>query len=85
MTQILGALQGLNVKWKKIGHYNMKCLFTRGIHNLDSTATINHVNGNHHVNGITSISTNASQPTSVVKFEIQVRLDFILIFLDFLL
>lgn len=71
MTQILGALQGLNVKWKKIGHYNMKCLFTRGIHNLDNTATINHVNGNHHVNGKTSISTNVSQPTSVVKFEIQ--------------
>ncbi|XP_057805129.1 SNF1-related protein kinase catalytic subunit alpha KIN10-like [Salvia miltiorrhiza] len=71
MTQILGALQGLNVRWKKVGHYNMKCLFTRGIHNLDNTAASNHMNDNHYVSGITSISTNGSQPSSAVKFEIQ--------------
>lgn len=76
MTKILGALQGLNVRWKKVGHYNMKCLFTRGIQNLDSMATTNHMNGNHYVNGITSTGTNGSQPSSAVKFEIQVRLIF---------
>ncbi|KAL1566344.1 SNF1-related protein kinase catalytic subunit alpha kin10 [Salvia divinorum] len=71
MTKILGALQGLNVRWKKVGHYNMKCLFTRGIQNLDIMATSNHMNDNHYVNGITPISTNGSQPSSTVKFEIQ--------------
>ncbi|KAH6799093.1 SNF1 kinase-like protein 10 [Perilla frutescens var. frutescens] len=71
MTQILGALQGLNVRWKKIGHYNMKCLFTRGIHNLDSLPTSNHINANHYINGITPSSASVPQPNSVVKFEIQ--------------
>ncbi|KAG6401773.1 hypothetical protein SASPL_138638 [Salvia splendens] len=71
MTQILGALQVLNVRWKKVGHYNMKCLFTRSIHNLDSSSTSNYMNGNHYANGTTSISTNGSQPSSAVKFEIQ--------------
>lgn len=75
MTQILGALQGLNVRWKKVGHYNMKCLFTRSIQNVDNTAASNHMNDeNHHVSGITSIGANGSQPSSAVKFEIQVRL-----------
>ncbi|KAG6404004.1 hypothetical protein SASPL_136238 [Salvia splendens] len=61
----------LEYRWKKVGHYNMKCLFTRSIHNLDSNATSNHMNDNHYANGITSISTNGSQPSSAVKFEIQ--------------
>lgn len=74
MTQILGALQVLNVRWKKVGHYNMKCLFTRSIQNLGSSSTSNHMNGNHYANGTTSISTNGSQPSSAVKFEIQVGL-----------
>ncbi|KAL8457509.1 hypothetical protein ACS0TY_035392 [Phlomoides rotata] len=68
MNQILGALQGLNVRWKRIGHYNMKCLFIHSIHNVESATTINHMNENHYVNGITSIN---PQPPSVVKFEIQ--------------
>ncbi|KAL1557884.1 SNF1-related protein kinase catalytic subunit alpha KIN10-like isoform X2 [Salvia divinorum] len=71
MTQILRALQVLNVRWKKAGHYNMKCLFTRSIHNLDSNATSNHMNDYRYANGTTSISTNGSQPSSAVKFEIQ--------------
>jgi 5'-AMP-activated protein kinase catalytic alpha subunit len=30
MREVLGALQDLNVSWKKIGHYNMKCRLLRG-------------------------------------------------------
>ena len=74
MTQILGALQVLNVRWKKVGHYNMKCLFTHSIHSLNSNSTSNHMNDNHYANGTTSISSNGSQPSSAVKFEIQVGL-----------
>ncbi|XP_011072805.1 SNF1-related protein kinase catalytic subunit alpha KIN10 isoform X1 [Sesamum indicum] len=71
MTQILGALQGLNVRWKKIGHYNMKCVFVHAIPDQGSLTAINHINGNHYVNSITSINANVSQPQCVVKFEMQ--------------
>ncbi|KAL0442231.1 UNVERIFIED_CONTAM: SNF1-related protein kinase catalytic subunit alpha KIN10 [Sesamum radiatum] len=71
MTQILGALQGLNVRWKKIGHYNMKCVFVHAIPDQGSLTAMNHINGNHYVNSITSINSNVSQPQCVVKFEMQ--------------
>ncbi|KAK4395936.1 SNF1-related protein kinase catalytic subunit alpha KIN10, partial [Sesamum angolense] len=72
MTQILGALQGLNVRWKKIGHYNMKCVFVHAFPDQGSLTAINHINGNHYVNSITSINSNVSQPQCVVKFEMQI-------------
>ncbi|KAI3454706.1 hypothetical protein Pfo_011369 [Paulownia fortunei] len=71
MTQILGALQGLNVRWKKIGHYNMKCLFIHGIKDPESMITVNHINDNHYINGMTSTNANVSQQQCVVKFEMQ--------------
>ncbi|KAL6493664.1 SNF1-related protein kinase catalytic subunit alpha kin10 [Orobanche gracilis] len=71
MTQILGALQGLNVRWKKIGHYNMKCLFIHGIKAPADMTTISHMTDNHYVDGITSINANVSHQQYVVKFEIQ--------------
>ncbi|KAK6123052.1 hypothetical protein DH2020_043204 [Rehmannia glutinosa] len=71
MTQILGALQGLNVRWKKIGHYNMKCLFIHGIQDPESMTTINHITNNHYVDGIISTNANVSQQQYVVKFEMQ--------------
>ncbi|KAK6148576.1 hypothetical protein DH2020_019488 [Rehmannia glutinosa] len=71
MTQILGALQGLNVRWKKIGHYNMKCLFIHGIQDPESMTTINHITDNHYVDGIISTNANVSQQQYVVKFEMQ--------------
>nr|GMD07650.1 SNF1-related protein kinase catalytic subunit alpha KIN10-like [Ipomoea batatas] len=40
MTQVLGALQELNVRWKKIGHYNMKCMWCYS-HNPIHTTTNN--------------------------------------------
>ncbi|KAK6123177.1 hypothetical protein DH2020_043079 [Rehmannia glutinosa] len=77
MTQILGALQGLNVRWKKIGHYNMKCLFIHGIQDPESMTTINHITDNHYVDGIISTNANVSQQQYVVKFEMQVSYDII--------
>ncbi|EYU35796.1 hypothetical protein ABFS82_09G042500 [Erythranthe guttata] len=71
MAQVLGAFQGLNVRWKKIGHYNMKCLFIHPIQNPDSMALSNHINENHYVNGITPTNANVSQLQGVVKFEMQ--------------
>lgn len=65
MTEVLKALQELNVCWKKIGHYNMKCRWLPG-HQLHS---------NHNfVDESTIIENNAPAPQSVnvVKFELQV-------------
>jgi len=64
MTEVLKALQELNVCWKKIGHYNMKCRWLPG-HQLHS---------NHNfVDESTIIENNAPAPQSVnvVKFELQ--------------
>ncbi|KAL3819487.1 hypothetical protein ACJIZ3_005392 [Penstemon smallii] len=59
MTQVLGALQGLNVRWKKIGHYNMKCLLSQ----YPKSVTMN---ANHYIDG-----TKVLPPPYVVKFEMQ--------------
>lgn len=58
MAQILGALQGLNVRWKKIGHYNMKCLLVRD-------------NSNHYIDGVIPNATATPPPQAAVKFELQ--------------
>nr|XP_043631820.1 SNF1-related protein kinase catalytic subunit alpha KIN10 isoform X1 [Erigeron canadensis]XP_043631821.1 SNF1-related protein kinase catalytic subunit alpha KIN10 isoform X1 [Erigeron canadensis] len=70
MTEVLKALQELNVCWKKIGHYNMKCRWNPGHHE----GTIN--------NGMQSSSYFEEESTivdadstyslpNVVKFEVQ--------------
>ncbi|KAL3640546.1 SNF1-related protein kinase catalytic subunit alpha kin10 [Castilleja foliolosa] len=72
MTQILGALQGLNVRWKKVGHYNMKCLFIHGVRAPESTITINHLADNHYVDGIINpTNANVLQQQCALKFEMQ--------------
>ncbi|KAJ4835382.1 SNF1- protein kinase catalytic subunit alpha kin10 [Turnera subulata] len=74
MTEVLKALQELNVCWKKIGHYNMKCRWVPG--------TPSHLEGmvkeplhNNHFFGDepTSIieSDGVSNSPNVVKFEVQ--------------
>ncbi|XP_059295876.1 SNF1-related protein kinase catalytic subunit alpha KIN10-like isoform X2 [Lycium ferocissimum] len=67
MNQVLGTLQALNVRWKKIGHYNMKCLWYHnlGLHSL----AINHLNDDF-ISNASAISTHL-QPQPAVKFEIQ--------------
>lgn len=55
MTQVLGALQELNVCWKKIGHYNVKCRWLYNHCLDDESATV----------------ANDFQSLGIVKFEIQ--------------
>ncbi|XP_072968042.1 serine/threonine protein kinase OSK1-like [Typha angustifolia] len=70
MTEVLKAFQELNVCWKKIGHYNMKCRWSPGLSgHLDNMLRANHsfcedsaIVENDDVNGKLS---------DVVKFEIQ--------------
>ncbi|KAK3042715.1 hypothetical protein RJ639_000773, partial [Escallonia herrerae] len=60
MTQVLRALQELNVCWKKIGHYNMKCRWLHGFQ----------IPGNS-VGDKSAIFTNGLRPESIVTFELQ--------------
>lgn len=72
MTEVLKALQELNVYWKKIGHYNMKCRWARHISGENDTM----LNLNHGFVEETGIIENDDCGTdnlqNVVKFEIQV-------------
>jgi 5'-AMP-activated protein kinase, catalytic alpha subunit len=64
MSEVLKALQELNVYWKKIGHYNMKCRWSPGfpaqIHN------------NHNFSAGSIETDSLSERLSLIKFEIQV-------------
>ncbi|KAL2493018.1 SNF1-related protein kinase catalytic subunit alpha KIN10 [Abeliophyllum distichum] len=70
MTQVLGVLQELSVRWKKIGHYNMKCLWIRGFQYPGSIAN-NHINANHYLDNVIPTNPDVLQTQTVVKFEIQ--------------
>ncbi|KAK4395937.1 Serine/threonine protein kinase OSK1, partial [Sesamum angolense] len=65
MSRILGALQGLNVRWKRIGHYNMKCLLIRGIQGQASMIAVNRIYGGHYLDA------HVSQLQCAIKFEMQ--------------
>lgn len=70
MVEVLNALRQLNVCWKKIGHYNIKCMWSQGGQVQDLTKNCQH-NGLHLGNEPATIQTNeVSQNT--VKFELQV-------------
>lgn len=71
MTEVLKALQELNVCWKKIGHYNMKCRWIPGHHN---GMLNNPVHNNHHFGDEPPIIENdgAINIPNAVKFEVQV-------------
>ncbi|XP_056175085.1 SNF1-related protein kinase catalytic subunit alpha KIN10-like [Syzygium oleosum] len=69
MVEVLNALRQLNVCWKKIGHYNIKCMWSQGGQVQDLTKNCQH-NGLHLGNEPATIQTNeVSQNT--VKFELQ--------------
>ncbi|XAR50017.1 Non-specific serine/threonine protein kinase [Bertholletia excelsa] len=70
MTQVLLALQELNVRWKKIGHYNMKCRWFHGIQNPEGLNS-NHVHENHCIGDESAIIQNDIHAQSIVKFEMQ--------------
>ncbi|XP_059640834.1 SNF1-related protein kinase catalytic subunit alpha KIN10-like isoform X2 [Cornus florida] len=70
MTQVLRALQELNVRWKKIGHYNMKCLWLHAFHHCESVAS-NHLHDNQYISNESAIIENDFQSQVIMKFEVQ--------------
>lgn len=74
MTEVLKALQELNVRWKKIGHYNMKCMWKPGV--SDHEGMVNDPpQTNHYFGDESTIIENdgITKSRNVVKFEIQVK------------
>ena len=76
MQEVLKALQELDVGWKKIGHYNMKCRwFPALLRNVDSSMNKplhgNHILQDESTGGIEADGINCRYPPNVVKFEVQ--------------
>lgn len=72
MTEVLNALRELNVRWKKNGHYNMKCRWVPVIPGCHDGL---HVQSNNYFSGEPAIMENdvvVIQSANVLKFEIQV-------------
>ncbi|PWA50376.1 SNF1-like kinase [Artemisia annua] len=70
MTEVLKALQELNVCWKKIGHYNMKCRWVPGNQQgmINDTMQSNHYFGDE----LTIVENDGAMSSpNVVKFEVQ--------------
>lgn len=74
MTEVLKALQELNVCWKKIGQYNMKCRWVPSLPGHHEGMGVNSMHGNQFFGDDSSIIENdgATKLTNVVKFEVQV-------------
>jgi 5'-AMP-activated protein kinase catalytic alpha subunit len=64
MTEVLKALQELNVYWKKIGHYNMKCRWSPGFPGQ--------IHNSHNFSAESIETDGQSEKLNLVKFEIQV-------------
>lgn len=74
MIEVLKALQDLNVCWKKIGHYNMKCRYCRGLPNTESMLNSSPRSNDSFIDESAIVETDqAGRGSAVVKFEIQVR------------
>ncbi|OIV90234.1 hypothetical protein TanjilG_01430 [Lupinus angustifolius] len=72
MTEVLKALQELNVCWKKIGHYNMKCRWAAGVPDHPQGMVNNSVHDDHYFgNDSTIIENDTVSKSNVVKFEVQ--------------
>ncbi|KAF8390175.1 hypothetical protein HHK36_024697 [Tetracentron sinense] len=79
MTEVLKALQELNVGWKKIGHYNMKCRWFPGFPVCHEGMVNNPAHAaNHYFADESAIVENdgAIRSANVVKFEVQVFYSF---------
>lgn len=74
MAEVLKALQELNVGWKKIGHYNMKCRWIPGISGHHEGMVNNPLHSNHYFGDESAIIENDGvvKSPNVVKFEVQV-------------
>lgn len=83
MAEVLKALQELNVCWKKIGHYNMKCRWVAGIPGHHEGMVNNSVHNNHYLGNSSIIETEALAKSNVVKFEVQVIILITIIYIAF--
>lgn len=75
MSEVLKALQELNVHWKKIGHYNMKCRWVPGSAPGRNQGINNHaMHDTNYFGDDSSIVENdtSARPQNVIKFEVQV-------------
>ncbi|EEE64457.1 hypothetical protein OsJ_19306 [Oryza sativa Japonica Group] len=68
ITEVLKALQELNVCWKKIGHYNMKCRWSPSFPSHESMMHNNHGFG---AESAIIETDDSEKSTHTVKFEIQ--------------
>ncbi|KDP27185.1 hypothetical protein JCGZ_19884 [Jatropha curcas] len=72
MTEVLKALQELNVCWKKIGHYNMKCRWIPGIPGHHEGIVNDPVHNNFFGDESSIIENDGViKSPNVVKFEVQ--------------
>ncbi|XVE68194.1 hypothetical protein DITRI_Ditri09bG0049000 [Diplodiscus trichospermus] len=73
ITEVLKALQELNVCWKKIGHYNMKCRWLPSIPGLKYGTANNPVHYNNYFGDESAIieDDGVTKSCNVVKFEVQ--------------
>ncbi|KAI4366695.1 hypothetical protein MLD38_022541 [Melastoma candidum] len=71
MTEVLKALQELNVCWKKIGHYNMKCMWNASIPGREGM--VGKVHNNQYFCEESTVIENdgPAKSRNVVKFEVQ--------------
>ncbi|XP_010550030.1 PREDICTED: SNF1-related protein kinase catalytic subunit alpha KIN10 isoform X2 [Tarenaya hassleriana] len=69
MTEVLKALRELNVCWKKVGQYNMKC---RWVPNSSEGMLNNSMQDSYFDSNIVENDAAAVKPPNVVKFEIQI-------------
>ncbi|KAF7134281.1 hypothetical protein RHSIM_Rhsim08G0151900 [Rhododendron simsii] len=70
MTQVLLALQAMNVRWKKIGHYNIKCRWFHVFHNPEGMNN-HHSPESDYITDESAIIHDDIRAQSVVKFEMQ--------------
>lgn len=72
MTEVLKALQGLNVRWKKIGPYNMKCQWVPGVPGHHEGMSNNSIHNPFFGDDSTVIENGGVTIPNAVKFEVQV-------------
>ncbi|CAI9767075.1 unnamed protein product [Fraxinus pennsylvanica] len=74
MTEVLKALEELNVYWKKIGQYNMKCRWIAGMPGYHEGMVNNSMHDNGHFGDESAIiieNDDVIRQQNVVKFEVQ--------------
>lgn len=73
MTQVLLTLQAMNVHWKTIGHYNIKCRWFHVFHKAEGMNN-HHSPDSNYITAESAIIHDDFRAQSIVKFEMQVFL-----------